>query len=151
MYIPLGYASDAQKGEEVSKRKGPAIVERIEDVPVFATEEEEANFWQTHQFSAALLAAAPEYTDEEAPPARHSASITLRIDPLLLGRLQRLAQARAMPYQRLLKQFLEQRLVEEEATTAQAPTPDPARVRELALAMARQARDLEHTALRLTS
>jgi CopG antitoxin of type II toxin-antitoxin system len=51
--------------------------------------------------------------DWEAPPARPSAAISLRIDPLVLTRLQQLAKQREMPYQRLLKQFVEERLAEE--------------------------------------
>jgi predicted DNA binding CopG/RHH family protein len=135
----------------VSKRRNPlGIVERVEDIPAFANEREEADFWQSHRFSDALLDAAPPYTEEEAPPARPSAAIALRIDPLLLTRLQRLAAQRDVPYQRLLKQFVEERVVEEEAVAA-APAPDPALVRELARSMARRARELERDALRLTA
>jgi predicted DNA binding CopG/RHH family protein len=126
------------------------IVECVEDIPAFASEQEEADFWQTHRFNDALLDAAPPYTEEEATPARPSAAIALRIDPLLLTRLRRLATQRGVPYQRLLKQFVEERVVEEEAV-ALAPAPDPALVRELARSMARRARELERDALRLTS
>ena len=106
-------------------RKPLTIVERIEDIPAFASEEEEAAFWQTHRFSDALMDAAPSLEDWGAPPARPSASITLRIDPLLLTRLQRLAGRRSLPYQRLLKQFLEERLVEEEAAEAKLAQGNP--------------------------
>lgn len=85
------------------------------------------------------------------PPARPSASITLRMDPLLLTRLQRLAGRRNLPYQRLLKQFVEERLVEEEAADAQAVAVDPVRIREMAISLARGARDLERAALSLST
>ena len=135
------------------RRKPLAIVSRIEDIPVFANEEEEASFWDSHRFSDALLDAAPPLEDGEAPPARPSAAISLRIDPLVLTRLQQLAEQREMPYQRLLKQFVEERLAEEEAAQDQVAPPrhDPALIRESALSIAKLAREVERTALRLTS
>jgi predicted DNA binding CopG/RHH family protein len=136
----------------MSTRRTPLkIVQRVEDIPAFASEAEEAAFWQTHRFSDALMDAAPPLEDWEVPPARPSASITLRMDPLLLTRLQRLAGRRNLPYQRLLKQFVEERLVEEEAAEAQAVAVDPLRVREMAITLARGARDLERAALSLSA
>jgi predicted DNA binding CopG/RHH family protein len=134
-----------------TRRKLLEIVERMEDIPAFVNEAEEAAFWQTHRFSEALMDATPSLEDWEAPPARPSASITLRMDSLLLARLQRLAGRRSLPYQRLLKQFVEERLVEEEAAEAQAMAVDPARVREMAITLARGARDLERAALSLSA
>ena len=131
------------------KRKPLEVVERIEDIPAFATEQEEADFWQTHQFSTALLDAAEPYSEEEAPPARPSASITLRIDPLLLERLQRLARVRGLPYQRLLKQFVEERIIEEEEAEGQLRAMTAGELRGRALEVVRASRALERSALRL--
>jgi hypothetical protein len=70
---------------------------------------------------------------------------------MLLTRLQRLAAERDMPYQRLLKQFVEERLAEEEAARGQTAVLSMDELRLRAVALAHEARELERTALRLVS
>ncbi len=75
--------------------------------------------------------------------------MTLRIDPGLLARIQTLAQQRQVPYQRLLKQLLEERLQQVEADdqsemhASSASAVDPETVRQTARSIARLARELE--------
>jgi len=95
------------------------IVDGPADIPDFATEQEEADFWMTHRLSDRLLDGLRPPTDEEAPRPRRSRAVSLRIDEGLLERLQVLAAQAQRPYQSLLKQFLIER-VELEENKAQA-------------------------------
>jgi hypothetical protein len=56
-------------------------------------------------------------TDEEAPRPRHTRAISLRIDEGLLERLQALADKTQRPYQSLLKDYLRDRVEQEERGT----------------------------------
>jgi predicted DNA binding CopG/RHH family protein len=126
------------------------IVNDLADIPAFHDEAEEAAFWRVHRLSDALLAQMQPLDDDVAPPARATKSVTLRIDPGLLARIQTLAQQRQVPYQRLLKQLLEERLQQVEAddrpgapAASSAAAVDPETVRQTARSIARLARELE--------
>ena len=96
---------------------GFAVIEREEDVPVFTDEDEEDQYWSTHAESDAVLAEyrPARHVDPGLPPPRpRSAPISLRLDSDVLYRLRRLAAKKHMPYQALLKQFVVERLYEEE-------------------------------------
>ena len=136
------------------ERRAPLqIIDQFADIPAFADEAQETTFWGTHRLGAALLEKMAPLGAEVAPPARASKSVTLRVDPALLARLQALARQRRMPYQRLLKQFLEDRLEQLEAGDERAsspiPAPDPETVRQTARSIVKLARDLETAVARL--
>ena len=96
-----------------------ARIRRMEDIPNFATEAEEADFWSTHSLSDDLLARTQPLGDDVLPPPRQSAvsvavPLSVRFDEDVLQRLRALAAIKRMSYQRLLKSFVIERLYEEE-------------------------------------
>jgi CopG antitoxin of type II toxin-antitoxin system len=98
--------------------EGFAIVECKEDIPQFASEAEEAEYWSTHTFSEKLLDQFKSVPDDGGgilPPARKPTyPVSLRLDNDVVHRLRVLAAKKRMRYQTLLKQLLTERLYEEE-------------------------------------
>ncbi|HEY8285468.1 MAG TPA: CopG family antitoxin [Chloroflexota bacterium] len=92
-------------------------VER-EDIPAFANEEEEHRFWSAHSLGSRMLAEmqpAPEEGDEWAPPARsRTRAVLMRFSDDTIARAKALAARRHVPYQTMLKEFMSERLYEEE-------------------------------------
>jgi predicted DNA binding CopG/RHH family protein len=78
------------------------------EVPNFASEEEEASFWQETRLEQHLLQASLQKTE-----MRDSTTITLRFDPRMLARIKRLARSRYLNYQSMIKQWLSERLEKE--------------------------------------
>ena len=94
-----------------------------DDVPKFASEGEEADFWATHDLGPALVAQmrpVPPEGDEWAPPARattllpRTRPVSVRLDGDVLRRLKAVAARKHKGYQSLLKEFVVERLYEEE-------------------------------------
>ena len=89
------------------------IIQNLDEVPAFASEADEAAFWSTHEFSDELLAQM-----EDVPPAvlprPRTRPIPIRFDDDTLRRLKVLAARRHKGYQTLLKEFVVERLYEEE-------------------------------------
>jgi predicted DNA binding CopG/RHH family protein len=77
-------------------------------VPSFEDERAEAMFWANHQLDARLMNSALQRTD-----LRESTTITLRFDPRMLSRIKRLARSRYLNYQSMIKQWLSERLEQE--------------------------------------
>jgi predicted DNA binding CopG/RHH family protein len=91
------------------------VVERLEDIPVFTSEAEEAEFWAAHQLSDALLAAMEPLGEDVLPPPRpRTKPVAVRFDESTLARVRALAARRGKGYQTLLKEFVVERLYEEE-------------------------------------
>ncbi|MDQ3396711.1 MAG: BrnA antitoxin family protein [Deinococcota bacterium] len=86
------------------------------EIPEGMSEAEAREFWQTHEITEAYLERAGAVSDDELPPVRPRASrhTSLRLEADLERRLKRLAGTRGMAYQTLLKQFVIERLYEEE-------------------------------------
>ncbi|MGD0614193.1 MAG: CopG family antitoxin [Verrucomicrobiota bacterium] len=80
-----------------------------EDVPLFDSEEAEADFWAENKPDLRLLESALAGGSESA----ESVTITLRIDPRMLARIKRLARSRYLNYQSMIKQWLSERMEEE--------------------------------------
>ena len=99
---------------------GFIIVYSPADIPAFSSEADEARFWDTHSWSDDLLdGAAKGPRDPDLPPPRtrgkkQAAPISLRLADNTTERLKRLAARKGMGYQTLLKQFVLERLYEEE-------------------------------------
>jgi hypothetical protein len=96
---------------------GLQLVERPEDIPAFRNEAEERVFWETHVFGRGMLEhmrPAREVDPGLPPPRMLSRSVTIRLNADVLYRLRRLAAARGIGYQTLLKQFIVERLHDEE-------------------------------------
>ena len=80
-----------------------------EDVPIFDSEEAEANFWAENKPDLRLL----EGSIAGGGDSAESVNITLRIDPRMLARIKRLARSRYLNYQSMIKQWLSERMEEE--------------------------------------
>ncbi|MGO9585214.1 MAG: CopG family antitoxin [Limisphaerales bacterium] len=80
-----------------------------EEVPIFGSEEAEAEFWAENRPDLRLMEAATVGSAEAA----ESVTITLRIDPRMLARIKRLARSRYLNYQSMIKQWLSERMEDE--------------------------------------
>lgn len=97
-------------------------VKQAHEVPQNMTDEQSAGFWNTHEITESFLAHARPLEGSEMPPVRTDAkTITVRFDTDTLDRLQTLARQRHKGYQTLLKQFVLERLYEEEKKQSAAP------------------------------
>jgi predicted DNA binding CopG/RHH family protein len=80
-----------------------------EDVPLFDSEEAEADFWSESRPDLRLMEAAMSDSAESS----ESVTITLRMDPRMLARIKRLARSRYLNYQSMIKQWLSERMEDE--------------------------------------
>jgi len=80
-----------------------------EEVPIFDSEEAEADFWAENKPDVRLMESAVAGNAEVA----ESVTITLRIDPRMLARIKRLARSRFLNYQSMMKQWLSERMEHE--------------------------------------
>lgn len=78
------------------------------EVPVFASEKDEAAYWTDTGVDARLMNASLLKAD-----TRDSTTITLRFDPRMLARIKRIARSRYLNYQSMIKQWLSERLEKE--------------------------------------
>ena len=86
-----------------------------DDVPTFTSEAEEADFWVTHDLGEELLAQMTPHGDTELPaPRPRTKPVAIRFDETTLARVRALAARRHKGYQTLLKEFVLERLYEEE-------------------------------------
>lgn len=95
------------------------VITDLSQIPDFQSEQEEAKFWDTHSLAAGLYT--PEsQTSAEAllPPTRprpaKSNPTSLRLGVDLERRLRVLAERKNTTYQTLLKEFVLERVYEEE-------------------------------------
>jgi predicted DNA binding CopG/RHH family protein len=80
-----------------------------EEVPIFDSETAEADFWAENRPDLRLMESAVAGGAEAA----ESVTITLRMDPRMLARIKRLARARYLNYQSMIKQWLSERMEDE--------------------------------------
>ena len=80
-----------------------------EEVPLFDSEEAEANYWGDNRIDIRLMESAVATGSEDLD----SVTITLRIDPRMLARIKRLARSRYLNYQSMIKQWLSERMEQE--------------------------------------
>lgn len=79
------------------------------------TEEQAREFWTRHEITEEYLRKAGPVASEELPKFRpRTKPVSVRLDADLLRRLKRLAEVKNKGYQTLLKEFLSERLYEEE-------------------------------------
>lgn len=87
------------------------------EVPQFDTEDDERDFWDTHELGPGVL---KDFKRVGVHPllqgttATASKNISVRVEADTLRRLQALAARKGMRYQTLLKEFVVERLYEEE-------------------------------------
>jgi predicted DNA binding CopG/RHH family protein len=84
-------------------------IAKWEEVPMFDSEEAEADFWAENKPDLRLMEAAVAGIAETS----ESVAISLRIDPRMLARIKRLARSRYLNYQSMMKQWLSERLERE--------------------------------------
>ena len=77
-----------------------------EEVPIFDSEEADANFWLENGVDVRLMESAVAASAE----GTESVTITLRIDPRMLARIKRIARERYLNYQSMIKQWLSERM-----------------------------------------
>lgn len=87
-----------------------------DEVPEFKSEAEEARFWATHSLGEKLLERMQPVAEDELPPAvsRTKPPISLRFDEDTLQRIKKLAIAKRKGIHSMLKEFVLERLYEEE-------------------------------------
>src|SRR5215470_12100466 len=84
-------------------------IAKWDDVPLFDSEEAEADFWAENKPDLRLMETAVAGNTE----ASESVTITLRMDPRMLARIKRLARSRYLNYQSMMKQWLSERMEDE--------------------------------------
>ncbi len=84
-------------------------IAKWEEVPIFDSEEAEADFWSENRPDLRLMESAVSGSTESS----ESITITLRMDPRMLARIKRLARSRYLNYQSMIKQWLSERMEHE--------------------------------------
>jgi predicted DNA binding CopG/RHH family protein len=107
-------ADQTRHRELLARDKNRAVLVQFEEM----TETEVQAFWQTHEVGEGLLAepldAALKAKLQAARDARKSRNITMNLSTNLEQRLRVLAERKHTPYQTLLKEFVLERVYEEE-------------------------------------
>ena len=85
------------------------IITNWGQVPEFTAEKEEAVFWEETQLDVRLM----ENSIVASSNTKESVTITLRMDPRMLSRLKWIARSRFLNYQSMIKQWLSERMEEE--------------------------------------
>ena len=85
------------------------IVSDWEEVPEFSGEKEEAAFWEEAQLDVRLM----ENSVMASSTSKDSVTITLRMDPRMLSKIKWIARTRFLNYQSMIKQWLSERMEEE--------------------------------------
>src|SRR5678810_326838 len=76
------------------RNDGMRAIAKWEEVPIFDSEEAEADFWSENRPDLRLMESAVAGPSESS----ESVTITLRMDPRMLARIKRLARSRYLNY-----------------------------------------------------
>ena len=95
----------------MNREKKP--IDSPRDIPAGLSDEERMAFLEEHGVSEYFLENVEEASEEERPRPR-TRPINVRFDDFTLRRLKSLAERRNVGYQTLLKEFVTERLYEEE-------------------------------------
>lgn len=91
------------------------VVESWDEVPAFTSEAQEDRYWATHVLGESLLRKMRPISKGVLPaPRPRTRPVAVRFDDSTLGRIRALAARRHKGYQTLLKEFVSERLYEEE-------------------------------------
>ena len=91
-------------------------------VPVFSSEQEEAEFWDTHD-STDFFEDTKEVNKRLSGPRPRKTLISLRLDQETIDGLKALASEQGLGYQTLLRTWVRERLMSEMGSV-DAPIPD---------------------------
>ncbi len=89
------------------------VINSLDEIPEFATESEEADYWGTHTFSDELLDTMNTEIDDLPPPGTQF-GLSLGFSPDVAERLRALATAKGIDYVTMTRSFVLERLSEEE-------------------------------------
>ena len=96
----------------MGKKKETFTMMEYKKIPEFKTEDEEREFWSTHDSSGYIdWNKADKATFPDHKPS--TKTISLRLPEYILDELKMLAHKRNVPYQSLIKTFLKDRINEE--------------------------------------
>jgi len=84
-------------------------IQSWDDVPLFDSEQAEADFWAENQVDLRLMELSATASSEQS----ESVTITLRMDPRMLSRIKRVARFGFLNYQTMIKQWLSERMEKE--------------------------------------
>lgn len=88
------------------------VIDSWDEVPNFETEDDEREFWETHELGPGVL---KDFKRAGVHPLlAKSKNVSIRMETATLHRLRVLAARKGMRYQTLLKEFVIERLYEEE-------------------------------------
>ena len=91
-------------------------MKKIKKLPDFKNEDEEREFWATHELSDVFEAS--KGIDVVFPNLKPSTkTITIRVSESLLNGLKAIANKKDVPYQSLVKIFLDEKVKEEHIAT----------------------------------
>ncbi len=97
------------------KRLVTKPIRSLDDIPVFASEHDEADYWDSHTPGPGLLARMKPAHPEALPaPQQRARPIAIRLDTTIITRLRALAELRSIGYQTLLKELVARGVAEEE-------------------------------------
>lgn len=82
------------------------VIERLEDIPAFSSEDEEHAFWATHELSDALWDQAEPFAEGELPAA--AVGLTILLGELTLKRAKAVARSRRVSYHSLIEELVTQ-------------------------------------------
>ncbi len=98
------------------KQTRKTVLRSPDELPAdFASADEEDEFWSSHEFGEEFLDKCAPVPDSELPPVRPRTRPTgVRLDDDVLYRLKAVAELKGKGYQSLIKEFIAERLYEEE-------------------------------------
>jgi hypothetical protein len=98
-----------------AKKQDWQVVNDPSEIPEFKNEDEEHEFWSTHSFGEGMFDGAVSEFEDILPPVRpRTRPVAVRFDDDMLRRLKAVAARKHKGYQTLLKEFVTERLYEEE-------------------------------------
>lgn len=102
------------------KRQQPTeVLHSLREIPAFANEDEEDVFWSTHALGEELWDEMEPIPEGELPPPRPAATaVSIPLDEPTVARAKVLARKQHKRYQLLLREFVTERLAEEERRLA---------------------------------
>ncbi|MHB8573955.1 MAG: CopG family antitoxin [Dehalococcoidia bacterium] len=103
------------------------LLRNLEDIPEFASEAEEAGFWDTHDWGAELLSKMEPLDPAWLPPVRARTDPgSIQFDADLLSRMDVIAARKHTDVRTLVREFVAERLCEAELQEGIRPSEDGA-------------------------
>jgi predicted DNA binding CopG/RHH family protein len=91
-------------------------MKKLKPIPHFKNEREEAAFWATHDSTEYIDWSKARFNPTFSNLKPSTKTITIRISESLLNGLKRIANKKDVPYQSLVKMYLDEKVKEESLT-----------------------------------